>query len=795
MLNVFIDQVINRRFSIVICSLLFVAVASMGLQYLVSKTDYRVFFSDDNPQLIAFDKMQAEYTKSDSVLFVIEPNNGDVFTKEHLSLVKELTDRSWELPMSMRVDSLVNFQHTEADDQGLVVAELVEDTDALTLELTARIKSIALNEPQLVKKLVSTTGHVAAVNVIVEQGGGANGEGGGSLDVIATAADDLRKELMAKYPNVKIHISGILQVNYASELIIRDEMVTLVPIMIVVVLVVLALMLRSFSGTLATLIVVNFSVLVAMGLMGWMKLPITGTSGSAPTIVLTMAVADCVHILVTYFYYLRQGYDKKNAMASSLRLNFQPIFITSLTTGIGFLTMNFSDVPPFHDLGNVVTIGVVAAFVFSITFLPAFMMIMPVKVKARESQEKHGLDSFADFVVNYRKPLFWGMGAAALAIMAFIPRNEINDDFLRFISKGHETRDSADFTSRNLSGFYGIEYSLVSHEPEGIYSLNYLRQVDEFVTWLREQPEVDQVITITDVFKRLNRNLHGDEEEWYRLPESNELSAQYLLLYEMSLPFGLDLNNMINFDKTSSRIIVNLGDQSTAKMLALEKKYEEYLNNNLNNVTYAAASTTLMFSHIGMNNARSMFKGTTIALLLISAILVVALRSWKIGLLSIVPNLIPAGLAFGVWAIAVSEVGISIAIAIGMTMGIVVDNTVHFLSKYVRVRREEGMSAEDAVRYAFSNVGVALLVTNLVLIVGFLVLAQSNFVLNSNMGYFTAVTFVLALIVDFLFLPPLLLQADGKPTKAGVSKLSDSVVGENRSLDSQPLGESPKKVA
>jgi predicted RND superfamily exporter protein len=147
-------------------------------------------------------------------------------------------------------------------------------------------------------------------------------------------------------------------------------------------------------------------------------------------------------------------------------------------------------------------------------------------------------------------------------------------------------------------------------------------------------------------------------------------------------------------------------------------------------------------------------------LILISFILILALRSRRFGLLSLAPNLIPAGLAFGIWGLANGEIGLSLATASGMTLGIVVDDTVHFLSKYLRARREKGYTPEQAVRYAFQTVGVALWVTTMVLVLGFGVLAFSSFKMNGDMGMMTAMTIAVALIVDFLFLPALLLKMD-----------------------------------
>ncbi|WP_317623016.1 efflux RND transporter permease subunit [Thiohalobacter thiocyanaticus] len=172
------------------------------------------------------------------------------------------------------------------------------------------------------------------------------------------------------------------------------------------------------------------------------------------------------------------------------------------------------------------------------------------------------------------------------------------------------------------------------------------------------------------------------------------------------------------------------------------------------------ASPALMFAHIGKRNIQSMLGGTTLALVLISMILVLALRSLRIGLISLIPNLVPAAMAFGLWGLLVGQVGLALSVVTGMTLGIVVDDTVHFLSKYLRARREQHLASEHAVRYAFHTVGTALWMTTLVLAAGFLVLAQSAFVINAGMGTLSAMTILLALLADFLLLPPLLIYAD-----------------------------------
>ena len=350
------------------------------------------------------------------------------------------------------------------------------------------------------------------------------------------------------------------------------------------------------------------------------------------------------------------------------------------------------------------------------------------------------------------------MGILIVALVCMIPRNELNDVFVHYFDDSFEVRRATDFLTENLSGTYYIHYSLGSGRSQGISDPKYLELVDQFANWYRTQPRVLHVNSITDTFKKLNQNMHGDDPSWYRLPDASELAAQYLLLYEMSLPYGLDLNNQINIDKSATKLTVTVETLSSNEMLALEARAQGWLlENGLDEMQVAGSSSAIMFSHIGYRNIRAMLVAAVIALILISGLLIFALRSMRFGLISLVPNLAPAGVAFGLWGVFHGEVGLALSIIASVTLGIIVDDTIHFLSKYLRAVREHGCSPEQAVQYAFSNVGVALTFTTIALAIGFMILALSPFQVNAQMGLMTAITVVLALVIDFLFLPPLLI--------------------------------------
>ena len=747
------------RYLVLVAVIAIVAIAASGARFLTFKTDYRVFFSTDNPQLQAFEQLQNTYTKTDNVLFVLAPKDGNVFTQETLASIIALTEASWQIPYSIRVDSITNYQHTEAEGDDLTVDDLVPDAGQLDAGGLERIRNIATNEPLLVNRIISPDGRVTGVNVTVQLPDPEE-QTGKEVPKVTAFARNMVDELRAANPDLDVYLTGMVIMNNSfPEVSIRDQQ-TLVPIMFAVVVITLVLLLRSFTATVGTFLVIVCSVLTAMGIAGWLGMALTPPSASSPTIILTLAVADCVHILVSFLHAMRRGLDKTGAMVESLRINLQPVFLTSVTTAIGFLSMNFSDAPPFRDLGNIVAMGVMAAFFISITLLPALMLILPVRVKPGATNHSRRMDNFADFVVARRNFLFFAVGFIVVALVIFIPRNELNDEFIEYFDKTVDFRTATDFSPPPLTGIYTIDYSLNAGESGGISEPEFLDRVEAFANWYETQPEVLHVNTLTDIMKRLNKNMHADEPEWYRLPDQRNLSAQYLLLYEMSLPYGLDLNNQIDVGKSATRMTVTVKNISSNEMLALEDKAQEWLHENAPGMRADGASPSVMFAHIGHRNIRSMLTGTSVALVLISLILVVALRSIKIGLISLVPNLAPAAMGFGLWGLLVGEVGLGLSVVTGMTLGIVVDDTVHFLSKYLRARREQQLAPPDAVRYAFSTVGTALWVTSLVLIAGFMVLTQSPFKLNSDMGLVTAITIAFALIADFLFLPPLLMKVD-----------------------------------
>lgn len=749
----------STRFSFwtLIISLMAIVATAMGAKNLYFRGDYNIFFDGSNAQLQAFDEIQTTFAKTDNIALVLAPKSGDVFDQRTLTQIQEMTEQAWQVPYSSRVDSLANYQHTEAVDDDLLVEDLLYQSYPLTAERIAKVRAVAMSEPILVNALVSEKGDVAVINITMQMPGV---DETAEVNEVVAYVEQMLSHYRAEYPDVTIYKAGIIAMNHSFAMAAQNDSATLVPTMLLVILVFLTLMLRSFLSVLATLVVIIGAIIATLGIVGWAGMFLHVASVNVPTLIMTLAVADCVHVIASMRHFMRQGMPKSQAIHRSVTLNFVPIIITSVTTAIGFLMMNMSDSPVLRDFGNLSALGVMIACVLSVSLLPALLNLLPVRFSAKQAAKSSDImDKLADLVVHRRNVLLPLSIVVIAGSVALIPYNKVNDESVKYFDTSSEFRQAADFMEQRIGGMTTMSIAIKTHQSQGIASPEFLEVLGEFTRWLREQPETDHVASLSDIYKRLNKNMHGDDSAYYALPAERELAAQYLLLYEMSLPFGLDLSNQVNVDKSSVKLQLTVKNLGSVELVALEERIYQWFASNAPRYQVVASSPSLMFAHIGETNMASMLSTLPITLILISALMIFALRSWRLGVISLVPNIAPAVIGFGLWALISGEINLGLSVVVTLTLGIVVDDAVHFLAKYQHARKE-GQNAEQAVRYAFHTVGRALWITTVVLVAGFSVLAMSQFRLNSDMGQLSAIVIFVALVIDFVLLPSLLMRFD-----------------------------------
>ena len=734
-------------------AVLLMLVAAAGATNLTVSSSYRVLFGENNPHLLAFDRLQDTYSASRSALIAISPREGSVFTREALSAIEELTDFSWQTPYSVRVDSLTNYYHIESTEDDLIIAPLVDNAASYSDAELDQVRSIALNEPELVGSLVSDDGKTAGLVISFALSEPEEPKWAEISDYLGNLLDNLR----AAHPELSYFLTGNVILNQTFTDAGKDAE-KLIPIVFVMILVICSLLLRSVFATLSIAMTVVFIVLSTMGVAGWFGTRLTPISASVPIIIMAVGVAHAIHIVTIAQANLRKNLERNAAVSESLRINLYPVFLTSVTTAIGFLSLNLSDSPPFHVLGNLVALGVLFTFVYSVTLLPTLLSILPLRA-SRRSRTAEFFNQFGEYVVARRKLILWSSILVATVLLSGIPRNELQDNWLHHFSERYSFRTDTDFIIDNLTGLDRLEYSLSAGSEGGITHPEYLRTVEAFANWFRTQPEVHHVQVFSDITKRMNKTLNGDDPAFYRIPDDPELAAQFLLLYEFSLPFGADLNDRLNIDKSATRMTVVLKGTSTRDHLDIDTRARDWLQTNAPALAGPASGFTMISAHMSNENIKSMLWGTFIATSLISLILLLVFRSIRIGLICLVPNFFPVLMAFGLWGYSVGNIGLGGSVVVAIAIGIIVDDTIHFLTKYVSARRQE-LSPPDAVRTTFITVGPALWITTAILAAGFLVFALSGYEPSWALGILVAITISFALIADCTLLPALLMAID-----------------------------------
>ncbi len=746
--------ILRCRWQVLALATLIMLALAAGVPGLTVSSSYRVLFGKDNPHLLAFDNLQDTYSASRSALIAIAPREGSVFTRETLAAIEELTEAAWQTPHSTRVNSLTNYFHTEAVGDDLTIEPLVNDAASFTDDELNRMRTIALNEPELVGQLVSDDGRVTGLIIsfiLLEPEEPAWAE-------ISNYLKDLLNKARSAHPELSYYLTGNVILNQTFTDAGKDAE-KLIPVVFVVILVIAILLLRSVYATLSIAIVVVFIVMSTMGLAGWFDTRLTPVSASMPIIVMAVAVAHTIHIITIAQSGIRRGLKRKLALSESFRENLYPVFLTSVTTAVGFLSLNTSNSPPFHVLGNLVALGVMFTFVYSVTLLPALLSVLPLRASRSRAGNESFFERLGDFVIARRTLLLWTSTIVVVALATGVLRNETGDNWLHHFDDSYTFRTDTDFIVENLTGLDRLDYSLSSGSEGGITDPGYLRTVESFANWYRAQPEVLHVQVFPDIVKRVNKSMNGDDPQFYRIPDDAELTAQFLLLYELSLPFGADLNDRIDFSKSATRMTVVLNETSTRDHLNIDERAQAWLQANAPELARSASGFTMISAHMSSQNVSSMLWGTIIAVGLISLILLLVFRSIRIGLICLVPNFVPAVMAFGLWGYLSGSIGLGASVVIAIAIGIIVDDTIHFISKYLN-GCHKGLSPPDAIRATFRTVGPALWTTTAILTAGFLVFASSGYEPSWVLGILVTVTIFFAFIADLTLLPALLMTVD-----------------------------------
>lgn len=757
--NTLIDRwgnlVQSRPWLVIILTTLFVCATVPGLSLITFNNDYRIYFSPDNKDLMAWESLLDTYSRADGLVVAVESIRGErVFSPDVMPAVVQLTDKLWRMHYVTRVDSVSNFQHTANRNDEVVVEELVPQEKATTREFLLDRERIAYREPLIKDAMLSKDGTATGVFVqmmIPKQDG--------AISAATAEMLDLKQKFEAQHPNLRIHLGGLVMLNGAFDYYARLDMKTILPVMFAITTVVMMLVFRSVVATLAVLLAMLATVMSTMGIAGYMGIPIGPHSSVSPQIIKTISVATMIYVVLSFIGQLRAHRDKDTAIRQAVKMNIVPISLSSFTAAVGFFSMLTSVIPPFRHIGIMCGMGTLICYVLSLTFLPSLLTVLPTRAAlgAERQVSWHWPEALAGFITKHYRVILLAM--VLLPVPAFVgfTQLQIDDNFVRLFKKGTWFRDDADFIDAKLAGTTTIDFNLHSGASNGLTEPSFLRTVEDVRQHLLADPMITHVAVFTDTLKRVNKSMHGDDPEFYRIPSEKTAAAQYLLFYEMSLPFGLELNSQINIDKSELRLTATSKSSTTKETIEFVERTNAWLEAEHPSLKARAVSVLVMFSYMAKAVAINAFSSAGIAIVLVVLVIMVGLRSIRLCLIAILSNLVPIVLVLGIWHWAGQTLDFTAGLIFSMTFGVIVDNSLHIMYWYSQGIRNEGRTVAEAVTAAIKRRGPSMLYSTLTLVLGFSVFGLSSFFVNVTLGLLTALVFAVGVLWDLFATPSLLM--------------------------------------
>jgi predicted RND superfamily exporter protein len=755
-----IDQLLAKRFSLALATFVLGGIVSWGLLNTSMESTYNSILSEDDPYREEVDQAKRDFPPSTSVLFAFQSTD-DVFNFDSLNAMDALTNRYTEIESAISVGSLLNRRLNSIDAEKYDRDYLIPELSSVTAEGLNQIREIALNDEDLTKSLLSPDGDMALAVIKYK----APIDDQATRLSIAESVVALRDSLRENYPGVSTYIlGGVLFELDGYNAQIKDSQ-TLLPLVIVVCILLLWFCLRSLSYSLCLFIIAFVTIGLTLGTIGWAEIALNQISSQGPLVVLVIAIADGIHIVSIYAQGLHKGLNKFEAMRASLVVNFQPVTLATITTTMGFLSLNYCSSPGIYGFGNIVAIGVCWAYIVTLTLLPTLILLLPVNKVPQPLGVRTFITGVNRLVNERSETLFWG-GAALIAVtLAMLPMNKVDFNRYSFVDKDSDFHHVMSALAEKIGNDQSLVYSIHSGEYYGITEPEFLRQVDEFSLWLETQPEASFVTSYTDFLRSRNQSELEDagvvdEEQLDKLPEDQLQVIDYLVGYQLVQEIEPSLEPIFNTDYSAIRLIIGTSNLSNLELIQFNDRIDRWIAANVKpEYKVMHGDNSILFARLDRSISVELMQGFTLSFILITLTLMIGLKSVRYGLLSIMPNLFPATIVFGFWGLFVGELSPYILMLFSISIGLVVDDSVHILSKYLHAKRQ-GSTPEDAVAYSLDKAGSAITITTLSLAVGTFILVFSNTFIFQNVALLLTPIIVVALLLDLLFLPPLLVKFD-----------------------------------
>lgn len=738
-------------------TLVFVMALAPGLLQFAEKYDVRIWFLETDPHIQVLNRFERQFGNDENMVVALRSEQG-LFTEEHLPMLVDISESLWEVPQILRVDSVTNFNITRVDGDDLLIEPLIDLEKTYRQDELNELEREALANPIIPRYLLSKDGHSAMIFAPLTP----TLEGSPAYDVIVKET----RAIVAKYADVEgveIHLIGEAAVNDAFREVSNEDSAFILPIMILSIMICLWFLFKSPLAVTIPLFVIVFSNVMTLGLAFMAGFTYNQILSILPAILIAISIADSVHVMMTYYQFLGKGESHRDAAFHSLQKNLVPTILTTVSTVIGFLSLTVTDLLPVRELGLLAALGCTLAWGITIFFACPLMVLSratPPALFQRMREIKNSsvkADAYIAWIRRYLNPILIGFVTLLGVAFFFMLKINVNSNPYDYFTDDIEIRHANKFVEQHFGGNAGPELLISSGEVDGIKEPEFLRQVEKLKLWLNDKPYVNKTIDIIDIIKDVNQNLHGGDPEHYRIPDTKEEVAQQLFFYSMGLPMGMDLNNRMSLDYESMRLTVLWSINDTRGWLKhvgeIEGKAQEL------GLKVEPTGKFLLFQRMMDYVVMTFFQSVLMAMILVAVLMSILFRSIKLGLLSLIPNVLPLIIGGGFMYLVGIELNIGSAIVASVCLGIAIDDTIHFLSHYYRLRNQ-GLSQVDTMTQIMTYTGSALIATTGLLVLCFGLYMVGDFVPTVHFGILCAVVLTMALLIDLLFLPAILMKIE-----------------------------------
>lgn len=767
------DFVMARRAGVVAVVVLFILLALLTGPTIPFDNSTERYFVAGDPTLAEYDRLLELFGDNEYLVVGFEASDTaeDIFTSDTLDDLNRITEFLEFHPAITQVRSLSNYQYIHADGDTLSTDYLIEDITTLAQDPAAieRTKVILAEEELALGVLITEDFRHTRIAARVDYREGASPH---KIELVQALYRFVEEESINSEDYI-LHLSGYPLVNERYETVSAQDLNILIPIMVLLMVAMLFLSFRSLVGTLFPWIVIASGLLLVTEIQSYLQLPHSTVDAALLPTLIIIGIGSTVHVLVEYFHHRHLGLNGPEAAHASIIHIWRPALYTALTTAAGFYALSVTKILPVRDFALLGAIGPIALFIFALTVLPALLSyVKKLPARTHDILDEGFISRLTQQVpAHTRRHRNTILAAGALLILfsvIYIPSIKIDTNYVTLFKESSTTRQDIHYFDDVFKGTMTLDIILDSGAVDGVKNPEFLAQVEAIESWLEMREPLGQINSLADYLKQISQALNGDDPAFYRLPETPQMAAQFLLLYDSAGP-DEDLSDIKDFEDRYARLNVPLVNMVASETKAELDAITEFMTTNYSHLNPLLTGTMVLFTVQDIYTSEGMFTSFLVALGVICGFFIVLFRSFKYGLLCMIPSVLPIVLTASFASMLGIYLDLSILIVGAMTMGIAVDDSIHVMTRYL-MSKEAGASTQQAIARAMRESGRAVVFSSMVLVLGFSVLCFGSFTTVIYVGMFGSIIMSLALLGDLLFLPALLYLVDGDGSETNLAK-------------------------